>query len=153
MHEILKYIKILRIISKIPEKGKISVCEDNIFIYDDTMVNWILRKIYNDSKETTVKFLENFYTELCNFTDRLVTEIGVDLSNSSRQKKKTLLISLISKMKLSVMGLDNLIVTYKLYPSTVSMLELIKSDIVLPQFNVLSKFLPNRPKKKRRMSL
>ena len=130
MYEILRYIKTLRIISKIPAKGRISICEDNIFIYTDSMVNWIFRKIYQDGKEDTVKYLENFYTELCNFTDRLVIEIGVDLSNSSRQKKRTLLISLISKMKLSVIGLDNLINTYKAYPSTVSMLELIKSDIL-----------------------
>lgn len=150
--EILTYLKTLRIISKILADGRLSIIDGNLFIYDYNLVNWCKRKLLNDGKTETVVYLQKFYLNLNSFTNRLVIEIGIDLSNSNREKKKVLLRSIIRKLKESVNGLNNLIKTYILYPEIVSGLELIVQDIVQPQYQRLSHFLPQKNKMKRRKS-
>ena len=152
-NDILQYLKTLRIISKITKNGRLSIIDGNVFIYDYNLFNWIRRKITNDNKYDTIIYLQKFYLALNKFTDRLVIEIGVDLSNANREKKRVLLISIINKLHTSIAGINNLINTYILYPEIVSSLELIIHDIIKPQYNRLSKFVPQKKHLKRRKSV
>lgn len=153
MEDILHYLKILRIISKIPKHGRISIIENEIYIYEYTILNWVYRKLTQDNKYDSVQYLQTFYLDLNNFIDDFNIKMSIDLSNESRQKKKILLISIIILLKKSICGIENLINTYRLYPEIVSILELIINDIINPQYNRLSKFLPKKIKHRRRKSI
>ena len=137
------YLVKLRVISKIPERGRLDITYNDINIYYGGIMNWMLRKAFGDSKENTAKYLIDLYKEINAFSDQLMYNITTELNDILKRKKITMLVSLAEKMKSSITGIRNLIGTYKEYLKIISLLENLEQDIVIPQYRILLKFIPD----------
>ena len=137
------YLTKLRIISKIPINGKIDITNNDLNIYNGTIINWCLRKFYGDNKYTAIKYLTDLYREINSFSDQLMYSIESDKNNISKNKKINMLVTLVEKVKESLIGIKNLIGTYKGYIKVISNLECLEQDIIIPQYNNIKKFIPN----------
>jgi hypothetical protein len=136
------YLVRLRIIAKIPERGRLDTTQNDLNIYYDNIVNWLWRKFQGDGKEQAVKYLIDLYREINSFSDQLMNNTNAETGDIRRRKKISLLVSLTEKLKESLTGIRHLIGTYKDYLKVVSLLECIEQDIVIPQYNILLKFIP-----------
>lgn len=136
------YLTKLRIISKIPENGKLDTTQNDINIYYGTLLNWVWRKFQGDSKTATTKYLTDLYREVNSFSDQLMQNISVESNELRRNKKIVMLVSLTEKIKESLTGVRNLSNTYKDYLKIVSQLECLEQDIIIPQYRILKQFIP-----------
>jgi hypothetical protein len=137
-----QYLTKLRIISKIPEHGKLDTTQNDLNIYYGTIMNWVWRKFSGDSKDCTTKYLVGLYREINSFSDQLMYNIKTEQNAISKNKKLTMLVSLTEKVKESLTGIRNLIGTYQSYLKVVSVLECLEQDIIIPQYHTLKKFIP-----------
>jgi hypothetical protein len=137
------YLTKLRIISKIPENGKLDTTQNDLNIYYNNVVNWCWRKFSGDSKDCTTKYLMSIYREINAFSDQLMCNINTEQNVVQKNKKITMLVSLTEKIKESLSGIRNLIGTYQSYLKVVSLLECLEQDIILPQYYLLKKFIPS----------
>lgn len=138
------YLSKLRIISKIPEHGKLDTTHNDINIYYASTFNWVCRKIQGDSKHNAVKYLTILYREINTFSDQLMCNIANEQDVVKKHKKLTMLASLTEKIKESLNGIRNLTGTYKDYLKVVSLLECLEQDIIIPQYKILKDFLPDK---------
>ena len=138
------YLTKLRIISKIPENGRLDTTQNDLNIYYATVSNWIWRKFNGDSKDATTKYLTNLYREIISFSDQLMCNISTETNSFNKNKKMIMLVALVEKIKESISGIRNLIYTYKDYSKVVSVLECLEQDIIIPQYNVLRNFIPDK---------
>ena len=136
------YLTKLRIISKIPEHGKLDITHNDLNIYYGGFISWLFRKAYGDNKSNSTKYLIDLYREINAFADQLMYNISNEHNEILKIKKLTLLISLAEKMKHSLGGIRNLIGTYKGYLKIVSLLENLEQDIIIPQYKILLNFIP-----------
>jgi hypothetical protein len=136
------YLVRLRIIAKIPARGRLDTTQNDLNIYYDNIVNWLWRKFQGDGKEHAVKYLTDMYREINSFSDQLMHNINTESTDVRKRKKISLLVSLTEKLKESLTGIRHLIGTYKDYLKIISLLECIEQDIVIPQYNILLKFIP-----------
>ena len=136
------YLCKMRIISKIPENGKLDITRNEVNIYYGGIVGWVYRKAYGDNKNNAVKFLLELYKEINSFSDQLIYNITTENSSEIKHKKIIMLVSLTEKIKESLNGIRNLIGTYKDYHKIVSMLECLEQDIIIPQYHNLINFIP-----------
>jgi len=97
----------LTIISGIPKYGKLKTINGKLNIYRPSVTNWIQRKAYGDGKKETIKFLDDFYTKLVQENTKLL------LNNSDENVE--IIAKLVEKMEKSLVGINNLIETYKDY--------------------------------------
>jgi hypothetical protein len=137
-----KYLTKLRIIAKIPENGRLDTTQNDLNVYNASVLSWIWRKLQGDGKHNSIKYLNDLYKEINTFTDQLMNSINLEQNSTWKHKKYTLLISLSEKMKDSLIGIKNLKGTYAEYPKVISTLECIESDIVEPQYETLLQFIP-----------
>jgi hypothetical protein len=137
------YLTKLRIICKIPENGRLDTTQNDLNVYHSNVFNWIWRKFNGDSKEFTVKYLIGLYREINSFSDQLMNNINTEKSETCKLKKTLILVSLAEKIKESLIGIRNLIGTYQGYLKIVSLLESLEQDIIIPQYNILKKFIPD----------
>jgi len=137
-----QYLTKLRIISKIPEHGKLDTTQNDLNIYYGTIMNWVWRKFNGDSKDCTTKYLVGLYREINSFSDQLMYNITTEHNAIIKNKKMTMLVSLTEKVKESLTGIRNLIDTYQSYLKVVSVLECLEQDIIIPQYHTLKKFIP-----------
>ena len=137
-----KYLTKLRIISKIPENGRIDITRNDLNIYNDNVLGWVLRKIHGDNKENAAKYLMDLYREISSFSDQYMYNITNETDACVKLKKIIILISFTEKLKDSLSGIRNLIGTYKQYIKIVSILECVEQDIIIPLFNTLVNFIP-----------
>lgn len=138
-----QYLTKLRIISKIPEHGKIDTTQNDLNIYTGTFIHWIWRKFNGDSKDCTTKYLVSLYREINSFSDQMMHNINSEHNMIEKNRKITMLVSLTEKIKESLNGIRNLICTYNGYLKVVSVLECLEQDIIIPQYHALKKFIPN----------
>lgn len=136
------YLTKLRIISKIPVNGKIDITNNDLNIYYDSVMNWMLRKFHGDNKYNATKYLTDLYREINSFSDQLMYSIESEMNNVTKIKKINMLVSLAEKIKESMFGIKNLIGTYKEYLKVISLLECLEQDIILPQYRSIKKFIP-----------
>mgnify|MGYP007125718649 FL=1 len=136
------YLTKLRIISKIPANGKLDITNNDLNIYYDSVVNWVLRKFHGDNKYNATKYLTDIYREINLFSDQLMYSIESEMNNVTKIKKMNMLVSLAEKIKESMIGIKNLIGTYKEYLKVISLLECLEQDIILPQYRSIKKFIP-----------
>ena len=141
MQEIYQIISNLKIIGKIPEGGRLSIVYSEINIYEDGLFSWLLRKYHNDSKERCCSFLHKFYRDLAGFVDAYIREIESEQTQKLKERKINLLASLRDNLKASVVGIENLIQTYKDYLKVVSSLELVRNDLISPLISSLGGYL------------
>lgn len=138
------YLTKLRIISKIPENGRLDTTNNDLNIYYNSITSWCWRKFQGDNKEQATKYLMDLYKEINAFSDQLMYNINTERDNIKKCRKIVFLVSLTEKIKESLMGVRNLIGTYKEYLKTVSLLECLEQDIIVPQFRVLKHFIPEQ---------
>jgi len=136
------YLTKLRIISKIPERGRLDTTQNDLNIYTPTVANWMWRKINGDSKECTTKYLVGLYREINAFSDQLMYNINTETNNIVKNKRITMLVSLAEKIKESLSGIRNLICTYQEFIKIVSTLECLEQDIIIPQYQSMKRFIP-----------
>lgn len=136
------YLTKLRIISKIPENGKLDTTQNDINIYYGTLINWAWRKFQGDSKIASVKYLTDLYREVNSFSDQLMQNIIIESNELRQNKKMVMLVSLSEKIKESLTGIRHLSGTYKDYLKIVSQLECLEQDIIIPQYRILKQFIP-----------
>ena len=137
-----QYLTKLRIISKIPENGRLDTTKNDLNIYNNTIIDWCWRKLSGDSKECTAKYLVELYREINSFSEQIKYNIVTETESTQKNRKLTMLVSLTEKIKESLIGVRNLINTYKTYLKIVSVLECLEQDIILPQYYSLKKFIP-----------
>jgi hypothetical protein len=138
------YLIKLRVISKIPEHGRLDTTHNDLNIYYGGLVCWVFRKMYGDNKENSTKYLMDLYKEINSFTDQLMYNVSMETNEILKKKKIYMLISLAEKLKTSLNGIRNLIGTYKNYLKIISLLENLEQDIIIPQYRLLLKFIPEQ---------
>lgn len=136
------YLTKLKIISKIPVNGRLDITQNDLNIYEWSIMNWLWRKTYSDSKYNATKYLIDLYREINSFSEQLMLNISSENIGTYRQRKLILLVSLTEKIKQSITGIRNLMGTYKGYLKVVSQLECLEQDIIIPQYNTLKAFIP-----------
>jgi hypothetical protein len=140
------YLCKLRILSKIPIEGKLIIINNDLNIYDGTFLSWASRKLYSDNKDTVVKYLTDLYRDIIIFTEQLMCSIHSEQSECKKIKKIVMLVSITEKLKESILGIHNLMNTYKDFLKTVSMLECIECDLINPHIALLVNFIPDEHK-------
>lgn len=137
------YLCKLRIISKIPVGGKLNITQNDLNIYYGGLFGWLFRKAYGDNKDNAAKYLVDLYREINSFSEQLMYNIEIENSEVRKRKKIAMLVSITEKLKESLTGVRNLIGTYKSYLKIVSLLECLEQDVIIPQYRILLKFIPD----------
>jgi hypothetical protein len=137
-----QYLTKLRIIAKIPENGQLDLTNNDLNIYNPTIINWFYRKLQGDGKLNTVAYLRTFYREINSFTTELMKSIEVEHNTIVKSHKTILLTSLAEKIKESTIGVENLVKTYRHYHKIISTLESIQQDIIENQLKNIIMFIP-----------
>jgi hypothetical protein len=132
------FIKRLRVISMIPECGKLDTSTGDVKIYSDTFINWVWRKFTGDSKFRTIYYLAKLFNDIGAFSYQLKfnTKIG------EKRRVAKMLVSIAEHVKYSLVGIRNLVNTYKEYFEASALLKFIEQIIVVPQYNTLLAFIP-----------
>ena len=124
----------LKVLGKIKTGHKLSIVDNNISI-DNTYIQSVNRWYNNNSRNETVKFLENLDEKI---TKKIEELLEIDNSSLFLDTKETLLLDLNHHLKTSIDGLRNLISTYQADELIISNLELI-----LNNFNLKIKKISN----------
>lgn len=135
------HLKNLRVISKLQE-GQSLDTNKKLAIYEPTWFNWILRKISYDNKYEVIRFLRDFYRTLEQSTEQLICDLTYVKDKIKKNKLMENVINLTKQLKLSFVGLDNLMKTYKKYPEIVADLESITQDIAILTYKQLLDCIP-----------
>ena len=138
------YLTKLRIISKIPVNGRLNITNNDLDIYKESFINWILRKWGNDCKDNATKYLYDLYRDINSFSNQIMDNINFEQIESRKVSLIIMLVSLTEKIKESLSGIRNLIGTYKEWLKTSSNLECLEQDIIMPQFRILKNFIPGK---------
>jgi len=131
----------LRVIGQIKEGQKLSTNGNNLFIYNDGWLNWILRKWSHDSKDEGVRTLRDLYRSLDQSTDALISD-----TKSQNEVKRTdalyFIINIAIELKNSIKGLENLTKTYVGYQTTIAEIEGIVKDFAVVRYRALLNVIP-----------
>ena len=111
----------LKIIAKIKPGLKLSIKENNLYI-DNSYFQYIFRTLVGDSREKTIKFLDNLDKSI-NF--RLEEIIKNTDENIFLNSNENILLDLCYNLNLSLVGLNNLKNTYNSDQFTVSKIEML----------------------------
>ena len=131
----------LKILSALQIGQKLSFSEGKFFIDEDSYVTSSTRWWNNESRNSTIKNLENFvsnvfksidsiYKNETNLENEYYTDI-VGVSKTFKEENSTILLTYTSEINNCIKGLSNLKQTYKTDISTVSSL-----DIIIEKLNV-----------------
>ena len=132
-----KLITTLRIISKIPENGKLStVTPGQVSLEEQTIMSGIWRTMTGDSREKTMLFLTQLMNEINEVSEavlcsKYITEYDPEniFHMNERSKKIDQLINLSRQLQNSKKGFVNLHSTYKSDANSASKLEEIMDKI------------------------
>lgn len=138
------YLTKLRIISKIPTNGRLNITNNDLDIYKESFINWILRKWGSDCKDNATKYLYDLYRDINSFSNQIMDNVNFEQVESRKVCLIIMLVSLAEKIKESLSGIRNLIGTYKEWLKTSSNLECLEQDIIMPQFRILKNFIPEK---------
>lgn len=107
--ELSDYILDLKVISKIQVSNKLSIKESHINI-DDSYFQCINRYINNDSRESSIKYIEDINAGI----DTEIEKILSDNNEESHLKDtpSNLLMNISQNLTLAIHGIRNLIITY-----------------------------------------
>jgi len=147
MHE---YLNKLRIISKIRPGQRLYTINNDLTVYEESIIQWIYRKWYRDSKDETTRILQDLYKSIDQEVEQLTFNLKVGFFENSSDtkksdivsKKKQLIITLAEKIKSSIVGIENLSKTYEQYPKTTAILEGIVQDFAIVIYKHLLEYIP-----------
>lgn len=139
MHDLLNK---LRVIGKIKEGQKLNTSGNELYIYTDGWVNWVLRKWTRDNKDEGVRALRDLYKVLGQSIETLLNE-----TKSTNEAKKALAIyitiNVALELKNSIRGLESLSKTYVGYPTTIAALDGLVRDYCLIIYKSLLEVIPS----------
>jgi hypothetical protein len=76
MNDIIhEHLDKLRVISMLRECQKLSTSNGQLSIYDPGIFSWLLRNMQDDSKESTIIYLQGFYRILSQTVEQLIIEL------------------------------------------------------------------------------
>lgn len=149
-----EHLNKLRLISIITDGMKLSIVNvKDIKIYRDNAINWICRKYNNDSKEKTLKFLQDLYKDISHTSNNIVVQIGAiqnkkyDITHNNEYVEKiSIAINMCEKLKTSIVGIEGLSKTYSAFPEITSSLEGVVQDYAVPTYKKLLDIIPDTHK-------
>jgi hypothetical protein len=138
----------LRLISKIPENGRLNTYDNQLSLYNNSWYQWFFRNIKFDSKEKTRTILDSFYREIIRRTNDLM----------KIKEEKDILFRFKQQLENSIRGIKMLQeTTYKEDARLTSFFDSLIEDTIRPQISKIDTFLTGTiitfPKKKRVMSV
>jgi hypothetical protein len=143
------YLNQLRVISLFNEGEKARLENGFLTVDNKNLFNWIKRQKWLfpwsldiDSKEETVKYLQNFYISISQSIDQIILEINNTKDKNKYERLLITTVSLLEKLTLSIKGLINLSNTYKNYPKQYSEIHGIIDDYIKPSLQILYKNIP-----------
>jgi len=126
----------LKIISQIKENEKLSTNMEQLSI-DQSMCQFLTRAYYGNSRDTTLKMIDNVVTNALELTDKTLNQ-GLNNSDNVKKEKNILneepshlLHRFLLQMSNAIKGLENLKVTYKDDVSVQSKLDLINEKMAM----------------------
>lgn len=146
-----KQLNQLRVIALIEENDKLDL-SDGLTIQDKSWFGWFRRQQWwgsrVNSKEETVKFLQDFYVSVYEIVDQQLI-LGVEnASDQNLPKILDIAVSFAEKLKLSLAGLENLSKTYRMHPKQTAEIRGIIDDYAKPALVNLTKHIPENYKTK-----
>lgn len=135
----------LKIISKIPENGRIGTTSaGRVYLEKDDYKTTILRMLHNDSRDKTVTFLMGLINDITQISDNIINSLYID-KNYEKSSNNTVTLSqlnenakkshqlgkLVRELKNSKRGIANLYTTYKKDATISSNLEEVMDKIDL----------------------
>jgi len=125
----------LKIISKLKPGYKLSLKENeeeisDIYI-DSSYFQFIYRIFSDNSRDNTMNFLEKLDKEITKKIEELVKEKNYNDSNLFLNSKENILLNLSHNLNLSLVGLNNLIITYTNDEYIISKIEMIINNFEL----------------------
>ena len=136
-HELLTK---LRIISKLKEGQKLDTTND-LIVYNDGFLNWLLRKWNCENKKETIKYLRDLYKSFHQIIEPYLNDINT-VPDSKKKNMYNRICCIASVLKDSVHGLDNLSKTYSKFPETTAAIEGIIKDYIIMTFSSIIEILP-----------
>jgi len=143
------YLNQLRVISLFNEGDKARIENGFLTVDNKNWFNWIKRQkwlfpwsVDIDSKEETVKHLQNFYISVSQSIDQIIIEIDNTKDKIKYDKLLITTVSLLDKLILSIKGLHNLANTYKNHPRQYAEIHGIIDDYINPSLQLLYKNIP-----------
>jgi hypothetical protein len=133
----------LRIISKLKVNQKLDT-SNGLNIYSDNWISWVYRKINRDNKDEGVRFLDELYKSFAQCIKSLIKESRQTHTMDDMAPVDVLIIA-AQELRRSIIGLDNLIKTYKDYPVTIAKIEGLVKDYIIVTYNNILKAVPNHP--------
>jgi len=120
----------LKIISKLKPGYKLSLKEeDSLNVYIDNSYFQYFYRIFSDnSRETTITFLENLDS---NISKKIENLLNMENSDMFLNSKENILLNFSHELNLSLIGLNNLINTYSGDEYTISRIEMIINNFEL----------------------
>lgn len=126
-----KLILNLKIISKLRPGYKLSLNtednESNVYI-DNSYLQYFYRLFSDNSRQTTITFLENLDNNISKKIENLLSQDNSDMFLNS---KENILLNLSHDLNLSLIGLNNLINTYAGDECSISKIEMIINNFEL----------------------
>ena len=119
----------LKIISKLKPGYKLSVKDNNEIYIDTSYLQYIYRLFNDNSRDTTIKFLETLDTQITTKIEEIVQTNNNN--NMFLNSKENILLNLSHNLNLSLVGLNNLINTYSTDEYTIAKIELIINNFEL----------------------
>jgi hypothetical protein len=138
MHELLNK---LRIIGKI-KKGQKLDTNNGLRVYNDSWLNWVVRKWNRDNKDEGIRYLRDLYKALGQSINIIINECEAHQDPKKNQRNIDMLINIAVEYKNSINGLDNLSKTYINFPETVASLDGILRDYVIVTYKIICQYLP-----------
>ena len=134
----------LRVISLFKEGNKGRLEHGFLTIDDNSWFGWIRRQQWMrpwvsdvNSKEETVKYLQDFYVSISQSVEHLMLEITHGKDEMKKEKAISTAKSLAEKIKASFDGLENMAKTYKHFPKQSSEIRGIIDDYARPALQIL----------------
>lgn len=140
----------LRVISLFREGNKARLEHGFLTIDDNSWISWVRRQQWMrpwvsdvNSKEETVKYLQDFYISINQSVEQLILEITHGKDQVKVEKAINTALSLSEKIKTSFDGLENLAKTYKHFPKQNAEIRGIIDDYAKPALQLLLGHIPN----------
>jgi hypothetical protein len=132
----------LRIISKVRAGQRLDTT-NNLTVYEDSILNWVIRKYYHDSKDEAVRLLQDLYRTINQSVTQLIADILTTRDDQCRLRKMQVALTLASLINTSIKGVENLSNTYSTFTRTTSILHGIVQDFAIVTYTQLLNVIPD----------
>jgi hypothetical protein len=132
----------LRIIGNLRVGQKLDTTKD-LNVYDESYINWFYRKYHRDSKQETIRILQDIYVGIGQTTEQLIVELKNIKTEIKKNIKLEILVNVAEKIYDSILGIENLSNTYSDFPKTVACLEGVVQDYAIYTYKQIIHNIPS----------